>query len=105
MNPSVSEDEAIEMLAQHIITKPVFDAMFEDYSFAKNNSIAQALDGVLAAIHADSLEGERETLERFYGSVRRRAASLTTTEAKQKVIVQLYDSFFRNAFPEVAREI
>ncbi len=38
LNPSVSEDEAIEMLAQHIITKPVFDAMFEDYSFAKNNS-------------------------------------------------------------------
>ncbi|MBU2051191.1 MAG: N-6 DNA methylase, partial [Gammaproteobacteria bacterium] len=105
LNPSVSEDDAIEMLAQHIITKPVFDAMFEEYSFAETNSIAGALDKVLNAIHAKSLEGERETLERFYSSVKRRAAGLKTVEAKQKVIVQLYDKFFRTAFPAMTQKL
>jgi len=40
INPSVSKDEAVEMLCQHIITKPVFEALFEDYSLVKSNPIS-----------------------------------------------------------------
>jgi predicted helicase len=105
LNPSISEDEAVEMLAQHIITKPVFDALFEGYSFAKNNPVSRALESVLGSIHAVSLEGEAETLEKFYASVKRRAAGVDTAEAKQKIIVQLYDSFFRNAFPKMTERL
>ena len=34
LNDSITEDQAIEMLSQHSVTKPVFEALFEDYSFA-----------------------------------------------------------------------
>ena len=37
INPSITQAEAEEMLSQHIITKPVFEALFEEYSFVKNN--------------------------------------------------------------------
>lgn len=40
INPFITADEAIEMLSQHIITKPVFEALFEGYSFVKNNPIS-----------------------------------------------------------------
>ncbi|RCL90161.1 type ISP restriction/modification enzyme [Hyphomonas sp.] len=105
LNPSISEDEAVEMLAQHLITKPVFDAIFSDHSFTSSNPVSQALERVLGAIHGDSMKAEREELEQFYDSVRRRAATLQTAEAKQKVIVQLYDSFFRNAFPRMTEKL
>jgi len=35
INPSISEGEAIEMISQHLITRPVFDALFENYSFTQ----------------------------------------------------------------------
>ncbi|HPF23407.1 MAG TPA: DEAD/DEAH box helicase family protein, partial [Hyphomonas sp.] len=105
LNPSVSEDEAVEMLAQHLITKPVFDAIFSDHDFAASNPVSQALERVLSAIHGDSMKAEREELEQFYDSVRRRAATLQTAEAKQQVIIQLYDGFFRNAFPRMTEKL
>ena len=46
LNESISETDAIEMLAQHIITKPVFEALFEDYSFSQNNPVSIALDKI-----------------------------------------------------------
>ncbi len=40
INPSITRQEAVEMLSQHIITKPVFDALFKGYSFVQNNPIS-----------------------------------------------------------------
>ena len=39
LNPNVTEADAIEMLAQHLITKPVFDALFEGYDFTRSNPV------------------------------------------------------------------
>ncbi|WP_413207350.1 hypothetical protein [Rhodospirillum sp. A1_3_36] len=47
------------------------------------------------------LDSEADTLERFYDSVRRRAQGLQTLEGKQHIVVELYDKFFRNAFPRM----
>jgi len=101
LNEAVSEGEAIEMLAQHLITRPVFEALFEGYSFAQNNPVSKALEGVLETLQAHHIDKEAESLQRFYASVRRRAAGIDKDEAKQKIIVELYDKFFRNAFPKM----
>jgi len=98
LNDSITEEEAVEMLAQHLITRPVFEALFEGYSFAEHNPVSRALQGVLDALEGEHLEKEAAGLEGFYDSVRRRAAGVETAEAKQKIIVELYDKFFRTAF-------
>ncbi len=105
LNPSVTDDEAVEMIAQHIITKPVFDALFEDYSFASHNPVSKAMDAVLRVIQPESMSAETEALEKFYGSVKRRAADVESAKAKQAIIVQLYDSFFRHAFPRMTERL
>jgi predicted helicase len=51
LNPSITDGEVIEMLAQHLITKPVFDALFADYSFAQHNPMSKAMQGVLDVLH------------------------------------------------------
>lgn len=101
LNDSITDHEIIEMLAQHLITKPVFDALFEGYSFAKHNPISQAMQGVLEALQEHRLDKEASTLETFYDSVKERAKDIDDAAGKQKIVLELYDKFFRNAFPRL----
>lgn len=105
LNDSITEGEIIEMLAQHLITKPVFDALFKDYSFAKHNPMSLAMQGVLDVLHEHHLEKEADTLQRFYDSVKMRAEGIQSAEGKQKIVVELYDKFFRNAFPRMTERL
>lgn len=105
LNPAVSKDDAIEMLAQHLITKPVFDALFANYVFTENNPVSQSMQKMLDILHAHALEKETATLEKFYASVRDRAKGLDNAEARQKVVIELYDEFFRTAFPRMAERL
>ncbi|WP_415236608.1 DEAD/DEAH box helicase [Sneathiella sp.] len=101
LNDSITQDEAIEMLAQHVITKPVFDALFEGYDFTKHNPVSIALQKVLDVLDEHNLEKESESLQKFYASVKMRAEGIDSADAKQKIVVELYDKFFRNAFPRM----
>lgn len=105
LNNSISDAEIIEMLAQHLITKPVFDALFEQYSFAKHNPMSMAMQLVLDKLHEHSLDKESNTLESFYESVKMRAEGINSAEGKQRIIVELYDKFFRNAFPRMTERL
>lgn len=103
LNPEIDQAQAVEMLAQHLVTKPVFDAMFKDSNFTEHNPISVAMQNILAQLDQNSaFENERTGLEKFYASVRARVASIDNAAAKQKIILELYDNFFRNAFPRVA---
>ncbi|MBU2987255.1 DEAD/DEAH box helicase family protein [Saccharophagus degradans] len=105
LNDSITDAEVIEMLAQHLITKPVFDALFEGYSFARNNPVSQAMQQVLDILQEHRLDKEADTLERFYDSVKMRADGINNAEGKQKIVVELYDKFFRNAFPRMTERL
>src|SRR5690554_6151037 len=105
LNNSISDAEIVEMLAQHLITKPVFDALFGQYSFAKNNPMSQAMQIVLDKLQEHHLDKERDTLESFYASVKMRAEGVESAEGKQRIIVELYDRFFRNAFPRMTERL
>lgn len=105
LNDSISDAEIIEMLAQHLITKPVFDALFEDYSFAQHNPMSQAMQAVLDVLQEHHLSKETDTLQRFYDSVKMRAEGIDNAAGKQKIVVELYDKFFRNAFPKMSERL
>ncbi|MGB7712726.1 MAG: type ISP restriction/modification enzyme [Microcoleus sp.] len=105
LNPNVTQDEAIEMLSQHLITKPVFDALFEGYEFTKSNPVSQTMQRMLDVLEGQSLEKEVRTLEKFYQSVRDRASGIDNAEGKQRIIIELYDKFFRAAFPRLVERL
>ena len=105
LNPAVSKQDAIEMLAQHLITKPVFDALFANYAFTQNNPVSQAMQKMLDLLNEQSIDKEAEKLEKFYASVRDRAKGLDNAEARQKVVIELYDEFFRTAFPRMSERL
>ncbi|RZI81689.1 MAG: damage-inducible protein [Rubrivivax sp.] len=102
INPSITKDDAIEMLAQHLITKPVFEALFENYQFSKSNPVSVSMDKVLKILEAQALDKETESLDKFYNDVRMRVEGVDNAEGKQKVITELYDKFFAIAFKKMA---
>lgn len=105
LNNSITDAEIVEMLAQHLITKPVFDALFSDYSFAQNNPMSKAMQGVLDVLQEHNIDKEADTLQRFYESVKMRAEGIDSAAGKQKIVVELYDKFFRNAFPKMTERL
>ena len=102
INASISRDNAIEMMAQHTLTRPVFEALFEQYDFAAGNPVAQALDSLGRDFGEFGLENETRDLERFYESVRMRARGLDNSEARQHVLMELYEKFFSTALKKDA---
>jgi predicted helicase len=105
LNTSIQEDEVIEMLAQHIITRPVFNALFADYDFAMHNPVSQSMQSVLDILDQTNLQVEQKKLEKFYSSVQIRARGIKSAAARQKIILELYDNFFKSAFPRLAERL
>jgi predicted helicase len=105
LNDSISRDDAIDMLAQHMITRPVFEALFEDYSFAEHNPVSKSMQAMLDLLDEQNVGREAETLEAFYESVRLRAEGIDNAEGKQKIITELYEKFFKLAFPRAAESL
>ncbi len=105
LNAGISKDDAIEMLAQHLITRPVFDALFGGYDFAATNPVAQTMERMLAVLDEHSLDTENSSLERFYDSVRMRVQGVNNAEGRQKIIVELYDKFFATAFKKTVDKL
>lgn len=102
VNPEVTDDEAIEMLAQHMITRPIFDAMFPESEFSAENPVSRSLEKVIAQFSENAaFAKELEPLEAFYGKVTDRIRGLDDVAAKQQMLVTLYDKFFSQAFPRL----
>ena len=100
INESISEADAIDMLSQHLITQPVFEALFPTGSFARNNPVSATMQTMIGLLERAGLQAETAALESFYASVRRSAQGVTTTAGRQTVIHRLYEQFFRKAFPK-----
>jgi len=99
INNSITVSETVEMLAQHLVTKPVFDSLFEEESFALNNPISQAMSKMIEVLEEYGFNREQDELAGFYESVRLRAEGIDNLEAKQTIIIQLYEKFFKVGFP------
>lgn len=105
LNDGVTDADAVSMLSQHIITKPVFDALFEGYDFAANNPVSRVMDTMVAVLEGNNLRAETDDLEGFYASVAKRAEGIDNAAGKQRIITELYEHFFKKAFPKQAEAL
>ena len=100
INPNLTEQEAIEMLSQHLISLPVFEALFGNYEFAASNPVSKSMQKMLALLDDETkTEEEHESLQKFYDYVRRTVGDIKDYDGRQQLIVELYDKFFKVASP------
>lgn len=106
LNPAVDNESAVEMLAQHILTAPLFDAMFPDHSFSKQNPVSRAMNTILEMLTDHSMiENERRDLDAFYRAMVERIKAVHTLAGKQEIMRTLYDRFFSQAFPRMSERL
>lgn len=106
LNPAVDNESAVEMLAQHILTAPLFDEMFPDHSFSKQNPVSRAMNTILEMLTDHSMiENERRDLDSFYQAMVKRIKAVHTLSGKQEIMRTLYDRFFSQAFPRMSERL
>jgi predicted helicase len=102
ISPAVQEREAIEMLTQHTITRPVFEALFEEGASEEANPVSHAMTNALQALDEYMVSEETGKLSRFYSSVHERVKYAKSEHSRQELIRNLYETFFKTAFPQMA---
>ncbi len=102
IHQSIKEDEALDMITSHIITKPIFDALFGDNI---KNPIAKALDKMVLKLSDLGLEGETKDLKNLYESVKTEAAHAKSPKSQQELIKNLYNTFFKEAFRKQSEKL
>lgn len=105
INPEVKEEEAIEMISQHLITKPVFEALFKDYEFVKKNPVSKSIQKMVDTLDEYELTKEQDILNKFYEDVRKKVDQVDDQAGKQGVIKELYEKFFKIAFPRLQNRL
>lgn len=109
LNPGITQQAAVEMVAQHMVTLPVFDALFGDYAFARTNPVSVAITRFLDALRGhgigDLSADDQRSLDELYRSVRRRASFCRTDSNRQALIKDLYNEFFSKAFTRTSEKL
>ncbi|GAA7078953.1 type ISP restriction/modification enzyme [Helicobacter pylori] len=102
IHQNIKEDEALDMITSHIITKPIFDALFGDNI---QNPIAKALDKMVEKLATLGLQGETKDLKNLYESVKTEALHAKSQKSQQELIKNLYNTFFKVAFRKQSEKL
>ncbi len=102
IHQNIKEEEALDMITSHIITKPIFDALFGDNI---KNPIAKALDKMVEKLATLGLEGETKDLKNLYESVKTEATHAKSQKSQQELIKNLYNTFFKEAFRKQSEKL
>jgi len=92
INDSVTYDEAIRVIAQHVVLARVFDALFSG-EFTSHNPISRVLSKMANSF---GLNTELEELEGFYASVEDEVKTIKKPKARQNFIKTVYGNFFKS---------
>ncbi len=105
INESIDENQAAEMLSQHLITKPIFEALFSEYSFVNNNPVSSAMENIVKELEKAGFAKEQENLAPLYESVKMRAEGVDNAKDKQEIIRILYQKFFNSSFEKISKKM
>ncbi len=107
LNPDYDADRAVDVLAQHEVTRPIFDALFNQDQVREGNPIVAGIERALSALYDAGLESSLDSpeLTDLYSQVRVIASQVQSDTAKQNLIKELYNDFFAAAFKDTAEEL
>lgn len=113
LNGELSDKEIVDMLGQHVVTQPILDALFtirDDagniiYEFSKHNPIARAMTAMVDSLDKDGMRTAASSLKDFYESVQIRMRNVKTAAERQTVIKDLFEKFFKAAFPKLQEKL
>ncbi len=106
MGDYVTATQTQEMVAQHIVTIPVFDAMFHG-KFAQLNPISIRISQLLDILKSRCVDfaGDLAPLQRAYDRIEEVFEAAEEVDKKTDVLREIYDGFFKEAMPDAVKQL
>ncbi len=107
IGPQVTDEAALEMIAQHVVTIPVFDHIFSESQFASVNPVSKEIERVLETLRNEdiSFDHELSPLNRAYATMQRAFDGAQNPAEKVDILRQIYEGFFESAMKDTVKRL
>jgi predicted helicase len=103
INPNITNDDVREMIIQHILTEDVFNTIFDENQFHRENNIARELESVIHTFFTGSTRKiALGTIQHYYQAINAAAAGIADHHEKQKFLKVIYETFYKSYNPKAA---
>ena len=103
IGPAVSPADVREMLLQHILTKDIFQQVFSEIQFHRENNVARLLDELEQTFFTGNVRRQAiDRLRTYYGAIGRAAGQIADYTEKQQFLKAIYEDFYTAYNPAAA---
>jgi predicted helicase len=103
INPNVTREDVREMIIQHILTEDIFNTIFDETQFHRENNIARELEKVIATFFTGNIRREAlRNIKHYYDAINAAAAGIADHHEKQKFLKVVYETFYKSYNPKAA---
>ncbi len=103
INPEVSKADVREMIIQHILTEDIFNTIFDETQFHRENNVARQLEGVINTFFTGATKKTAlATLQHYSQAINAAAAGIADHHEKQKFLKVVYETFYKSYNPKAA---
>ena len=103
----VTHRQAQEMIAQHVVTIPVFDVMLAGSGFADQNPVSQEVERLLKTFRdmGVSFDEELAPLTRAYRQMSKAFEGAVNSAERVDILREVYDGFFQAAMKDTVKRV
>ncbi len=103
INPDIAPEDIREMLIQHILTEDIFNSIFDETQFHRENNIARELEHVLSTFfHGEIKRKFNDNVRHYYLIIKAAASGIANHSEKQKFLKIIYENFYKAYSPKKA---
>ncbi len=103
INPDVTMDDVREMIIQHILTEDIFNTIFDETQFHRENNIAHELEKVIHTFFTGQIRRTAlSSIQHYYQAINAAAAGIADHHEKQKFLKVVYETFYKSYNPKAA---
>src|SRR5690606_14506982 len=103
INPNVTKEDVREMIIQHILTEDIFNTIFDETQFHRENNIACELEKVIRTFFTGAIRRMAlSSIQHYYQAINAAAAGIADHHEKQKFLKVLYETFYKSYNPKAA---
>ncbi len=106
INPEISKIDIQEMMVQHILTAEIFNTIFDEAYFHRENNIAKELEKVLDTFFTGATRRlTLDAIKHYYQAINAAAHNIANHHEKQKFLKIIYETFYKSYNPKAADKL
>jgi predicted helicase len=103
INQNITNEDVREMIIQHILTEDVFNTIFDENQFHRENNIARELESVINTFFTGNIRKiALGAVQHYYQAINAAAAGIADHHEKQKFLKVIYETFYKSYNPKAA---